>query len=480
MNSQTNLVHSRVSWGQKIAFGFGMLANQMFPAVISIFIVVLVQNLGFPGWMWGVVSLAPRIFDSITDPIMGFISDNTKSKWGRRRQYVLIGALIMGVSFIIMWQLFLDNGVDYNFVYFLMWSLVFYLGLTIFGVPYVAMGYEMSDDFHERTQIMAVAQWIGQWAWVIAPWFWVVMYDPSWFESAEVAVRELAVWVGIVCMIFAIIPAIFIKSESTLDKNYTPLTLKNIGGSFKEIGTSFVEASRSKPFRKLCVSTFFIFNAFNTVAGFTFFIIVYYLFNGNTGDAGIWPTLFGSCGALVTTFLVIPIVTYMSKKVGKKKAFLISQSISIVGYVMFWFLFIPGKPYMFLFALPFFSFGIGGLFTLMMSMTADVIDLDELQTGKRREGVFGAIYWWMVKFGFAIAGGLTGTILTLVGFTSGAESQPENAIIGLRLFFTGFPILGTLIAIYVMWDYDITEEKANEISEALAKRKSQQTIKSNS
>jgi GPH family glycoside/pentoside/hexuronide:cation symporter len=370
---------------------------------------------------------------------------------------------------------------------------VFYLGLTIFGVPYVAMGYEMSDDFHERTQIMAVAQWIGQWAWVIAPWFWVVMYaDPNsvmfsifdfqtngWFESAEVAVRELAIWVGVVCMIFAMIPAIFIKSESTLDKDYAPLTLKNIGGSFKEIGTSFVEASRSKPFRKLCVSTFFIFNAFNTVAGFTFFIIVYYLFNGNTGDAGIWPTLFGSCGALVTTFLVIPIVTYMSKKVGKKKAFLISQSISIVGYVMFWFLFIPGKPYMFLFALPFFSFGIGGLFTLMMSMTADVIDLDELQTGKRREGVFGAIYWWMVKFGFAIAGGLTGTILTLVGFTSGAESQPENAIIGLRLFFTGFPIIGTLIAIYVMWDYDITEEKANEISEALAKRKSENTIKSN-
>ena len=198
---------------------------------------------------------------------------------------------------------------------------------------------------------------------------------------------------------------------------------------------------------------------------------VYYLFNGNTGDAGIWPTLFGSCGALVTTFLVIPIVTYMSKKVGKKNAFLISQSISVIGYIMFWFSFVPGKPYMFLFALPFFSFGIGGLFTLMMSMTADVIDLDELQTGKRREGVFGAIYWWMVKFGFAIAGGLTGTILTLVGFTSGAVSQPESAITGLRLFFTGFPILGTLVAIYVMWDYDITEDKSNEISEELSKRK---------
>ena len=100
--------------GQKIAFGFGMLANQMFPAVISIFIVVLVQNLGFPGWMWGVVSLVPRLFDAITDPIMGFISDNTKSKWGRRKQYVLLGAVIMGISFIIMWQLYKDNTVDYN------------------------------------------------------------------------------------------------------------------------------------------------------------------------------------------------------------------------------------------------------------------------------------------------------------------------------------------------------------------------------
>ncbi|MDA9985223.1 MFS transporter, partial [Flavobacteriaceae bacterium] len=161
---------SKIPMGQKIAFGLGMLANQMFPAAISIFIVVLVQDLGFPGWMWGVVSLAPRIFDSFTDPIMGFISDNTKSKWGRRRQYVFIGAIIMGISFIIMWQLFRDNPIDYNFAYFLFWSFVFYLGLTIFSVPYVAMGYEMSDDFHERTSIMAVAQWIGQWAWVIAPW----------------------------------------------------------------------------------------------------------------------------------------------------------------------------------------------------------------------------------------------------------------------------------------------------------------------
>jgi MFS family permease len=158
------------------------------------------------------------------------------------------------------------------------------------------------------------------------------------------------------------------------------------------------------PFRKLCFATFLIFNAFNTVAAFSFFIVVYHLFKGNTVDAWIWPTLFGSVGALVTTFAVIPTVAWMSKKVGKKNAFMLSQGISIVGYMLLWFLMVPGKPWMFMFALPFFSFGIGGLFTLMMSMTADVCDLDELATGKRREGIFGAIYWWMVKFGFAIAG----------------------------------------------------------------------------
>ena len=104
----------KIPFGQKVAFGLGMLANQMFPAALGIFMVVLVQNLGFPPWMWGVLFFLPRVFDSVTDPIMGFISDNTRSKWGRRRHYVFIGAVIMGISFIAMWQLYRDDGVTYS------------------------------------------------------------------------------------------------------------------------------------------------------------------------------------------------------------------------------------------------------------------------------------------------------------------------------------------------------------------------------
>ena len=172
-----------------------MCIRDRFPAALQIFMVVLVQDYGFSTFLWGILFFIPRLFDSFTDPIMGFISDNTRSVWGRRRQYVLLGAIIMGVAFSLMWQMYVADGLNYNFAYFLIWSLVFYSGLTIFSVPYVAMGYEMSDDFHERTNIMAVAQFVGQWSWVIAPWFWVIMDDKSFFESGEVAVRELAIWV---------------------------------------------------------------------------------------------------------------------------------------------------------------------------------------------------------------------------------------------------------------------------------------------
>ena len=463
---------NKVPMGQKIAFGFGMLANQMFPAILGIFMIVLVEDLGFSGWMWSLVFLFPRIFDAFLDPIMGFISDNTKSRWGRRRQYVIIGGIVMGLAYIFMWQLYNIDGVEYNFWYFFLWSLVFYVGLTIFSVPYVAMGYEMSDDFHERTNIMAISQWIGQWAWVIAPLFWIIMYDQSWFESADVAVRELAIWVAIPCALCAIVPALFIKSNSTLEEDYEPLNTANIGNSLKKIFESFGEAFKIKDFRKLCGATFLIFNAFNTVAALTFFVIVYKLFNGDAGASGIWVSMFGCLGALGTTFIVIPTVAWMSKKLGKKKAFMVSQSISLVGYIMLYFLFIPGKPWMYIIALPFFSFGIGSLFTIMMSMTADVIDVDQINTGKRREGIFGAIYWWMVKVGFGIAGALSGVIITIVGFNPDlAAIDQQSAVDGLHAFFCFFPMGGTILAMLVMRNYSITEEKSKEISATLAKRK---------
>ena len=162
---------------------------------------------------------------------------------------------------------------------------------------------------------------------------------PAWFpEGAGQGVRDLSVWVAIPCTLFALIPAIFIKSKSTLDRDdFVPISVGRVVTSIKDIFTGAFEAFRIKQFRQIAGATFLIFNSFNVIAAFTFLIIVHHMFNSDPASAGTWPAMHGSVGALITTFLVIPVVTWMSKKLGKKKAFMVSQFISIVGYVLFWF-----------------------------------------------------------------------------------------------------------------------------------------------
>jgi len=462
---------SRIPLGQKIAFGIGMLANQMFPAALSIFMVILVQSLGMSPFLWGLIFFLPKLVDCVTDPIMGFISDRTVSRWGKRRPYVFIGAILSGFSYIAMWQLSADHSQLYNFVYFLCWSCVFFIGLTIFSVPYVAMGYEMSDDYHERTRLMAVAQWIGQWAWVIAPWFWVILYDPNWFDSATEGARALSIWVGGACMLLAMVPALFCKTTDSGQAVAEPAREESLGDAINSLLRGIMVTLRCRPFQQICIATFCIFNAYNTVAGFAWFIIVYYMNQGDPALAGTWPTLFGSVSALCTCFLVIPTVNWMAQRYGKRATFMVTQSISIFGYLLFWWSFDPSNPYLMFAPIPLFAFGIGGLFTIMMSMTADICDLDELETGERREGLFGAIYWWMVKFGLAFAGLLSGFILGFIGFDQNIAIQTDETLAQLRIAFIGVPVGGTLIALWAMRDYELDEAAVQDIKTALLERR---------
>jgi len=154
---------------------------------------------------------------------------------------------------------------------------------------------------------------------------------------------------------------------------------------------------------------------------------------------------------------------------------MITQSVSILGYLMFWWSFNPNNPYLMFLPIPIFAFGIGGLFTIMMSMTADICDLDELHTGARREGLFGAIYWWMVKFGLAFAGLLSGLILTFIGFDQNTAIQSEGTLAQLRIAFIGVPVSGTLIALWAMQGYELDEQAVEKVKvELMARRNGQQ------
>jgi GPH family glycoside/pentoside/hexuronide:cation symporter len=230
--------------------------------------------------------------------------------------------------------------------------------------------------------------------------------------------------------------------------------------------------TKNKPFMKLCGATFLVFNGFQMVASFSFFIIVFYIFNGSYDAAGTLPAWFSTVSALLTAFFVIPIVTFLANKFGKRNAFIISTVISIIGYLLKWWGFSISSPMLMFFPLPLIAFGLGGLFTLMMSMTADVCDLDELNNGMpRREGTFGAVYWWMVKLGQALALVLSGIVLKYVGFDQNMATQSLETMNKLRLADIIIPSITAGMAIVIMWNYDLSEARAREIKLELERRR---------
>lgn len=219
------------------------------------------------------------------------------------------------------------------------------------------------------------------------------------------------------------------------------------------------------------------------------------MYNGSYELAGSVPAMFSILIAFCTAVLIIPVVSWMANKFGKRNAFIISTIISIFGYILKWWGFVVvdqntavlfndvvlqigvvkfslEMPIILLLPIPFMAFGLGGLFTLMMSMTADVCDLDELKNGlPRREGTFGAVYWWMVKIGQSIALALGGLVLSLVGFDAGGATQTLVTMNDLRLADIIIPSLTAGLAVWVMWNYSLNEDRVVKIKKELIERR---------
>ena len=464
---------NRVPLGQKAAFGAGHLVLNLYPGALGFFMFFLLTAFGMDPFLAGLLGGLPRFFDAVTDPIMGFISDNTSSKWGRRRPYILVGGVLSAITFVLLWQLDENNSSDYNFWYFLIMSMVFLIGNTMFATPLVGLGYEMTSDYNERTRLMAFSQTVGLLAWVIVPWFWVIIADPDIFSSQAEGLRTMAMYVGIACLLLGLLPAFFCRGMDSANMgNRKKLSFKTVFSNLKDLLISIKEAVKNKPFMKLCGATFLVFNGYQIVASFSFFIFVFYIFNGSYEATSTWPAWFSSIGALVSAFLVIPIVSKMAEKWGKKNAFIISTGLSIVGYAMKWWAFTPDNIWLSFIPIPLMSFGLGSLFTLMMSMTADVCDLDELVNGMpRKEGTFGALYWWVVKLGQGLALVLGGLVLKLIGFDGNAATQSVETLTNLRIADIVIPVVTAALAIWIMWKYSLSEERAKEITAELEERR---------
>jgi len=470
----------RIPIRKKLTYGLGAFVNNTLADSIGRMIIVLNLGLGMNPALVGLLGALPRLTDAITDPLMGYISDKTRSRWGRRRPYIFVGAIAVGIIYALLWQLPADKSESFYFWYFLTGSLIFYLGYTIFATPWVALGYELTPDYHERTRLMGVQNFIGSIAYMISPYFLAIMYSKRLFVDVVEGAANLAIVIGVVVAVLGVLPAIFLRerfkeiasTEADEKKQSAGGALEVIMGFLRGFGTTL----KFIPFLKLCAATFLVFNGFILIASFQSYVIIYYVFEG---DASKGADFVGHSGLVqaVTALAVIAFVTWLATKIGKRRAFFVSTGVSMVGYALKWFCYTPDNPWLVLIPAPLLAFGLAGLFTLMPSMIADVVDADELNTHERREGMYGSIFWWVVKLGQAVAIAGGGLLLNATGFDVALEGeQSAQTITYMRLFDAFVPCIASGIAIWAIASFSITEDKAYEIRQELENRRGDPSI----
>ncbi len=462
----------RIKLSHKLAYGTGAFVNNLLGAASGGMMIVLNLGLGMNPALVGLLGALPRLTDAFTDPLMGYISDNTHSRWGRRRPFIVGGAIAVGLTFALLWQLPGGHSEMFYFWWFLIGSILFYAAYTVFATPWVALGYELTPDYHERTRLMGTQNFMGTLAFVVSPWFLLIMNSGKFFPDQISGAAGLAIIIAAVVIPLGILPGLILRERM---KNVAAAEVADHATGFKHNMTDFFRGFgitlRNGPFLKLCLATFMVFNGFQLIASFQSYVIIYYVTGGDQAAGAKWVGWAGTVGA-VCAFAVVAFVTWLSTRIGKRHAFFVAIGMSMVGYALKWFCYNPAYPMLTLLPAPFMAFGLSGLFTLIPSMIADVVDTDELQTHERREGMFGSIFWWMVKLGLSAALAGSGYLLNATGFdvALGGE-QTARSIVMLRIFDAGFPLLTSAVALWAVWRFPITEARAREVRQELESRR---------
>ena len=469
----------RVPITHMLLYGAGAFVNNLLAGSIGAMMIVLNLGLGMNPALVGLLGAIPRLMDALTDPIMGYISDNTKTRWGRRRPYMFVGAIAVGIIFMLLWQLPDGKSESFYYWYFLIGSLLFYLAYTVFATPWVAIGYEMTPDYHERTRLMGVQNFIGQLAYFVPPWLLVVMQHDALFDNMVDGAAGVSIMIGVFVISVGVLPAIFLRErlqdhklvEANTLAAKTPVhkepAMVVLASRLVDFFKGFGAALSFVPFLKLCIATFLVFNGFILISSFQVYVVIYYVFEGDKELGAQYAGYIGTLSTL-STFAVIAFVTWLSTQIGKRRAFAVATLLSMIGYASKWFCYTPDAPWLTLIPAPLIAFGLGGLFTLMPSMMADVVDYDELKTGERREGMYGSIYWWVVKLGMAVALAGGGFLLNATGFDVELDgAQSEQTIFLLRLFDATIPAIASGFAIWAVASFSISQKRAMEIREEL-------------
>lgn len=450
---------------QRVMFGAGGAADNMMANLIAfLWTPIYVVAMGLNPAVIGLVMALPRLYDAVTDLFMGNISDNTRSRFGRRRPYIFFGSICTGIAFIFLWTVPLQGSQMSSTVYILLMLLVYYTCYTMFSVPYSALGFEVSYDNKERTRLAGSRTFFAMIAYMALPWAYrlSLALGDSTLVSPQ---RELdgivptAVIFGILMMVFGILPVIGTREQGQVRKQEKIAILKAMKISFSNV-----------PFRYILGAIFFVIMGTSVFGNAKTYLNIFYIAPNNREMAATLLA-YGGTVAGFTSMFGVALITWMGNRLGKRTVIMMGQGLVFFGSLATWFMFTPQAPFLQLVLAPLLSLGNLTVWLLLFVMVAEATDVDELETGLRREGMYTAIYSWTFKVSSSLSLFLSGAVLAWTGIESQAQVQTPESIFQLRVLSALVPAAAALIAIYFTWKCPLTERVAARVREQLDARK---------
>lgn len=456
----------------KIGYGLGNFTTGVSNQVLGTYLVFYCTAiLGIPGSLVGLAVSLSIIWDAVTDPLMGYVSDMTKSKaFGRRHQYLLIGGIGLGISNFLLWNISSELSVYFKFAIIFLLIIVVKTFSTIYVTPYTALGAELSNDYNERTNIQGIKTifFLLGLAFVSVFGMFVFFRSTPEFPSGQLnpsAYNSMGIFSSIIIILFAI--ACFYST-----KKYIPVLNQHIQNGAGEtklstILSAFKEIFLNKSFRHIAFAYMFTNIASALVTNMGLHVFTYTFFLSSQQIALIVGIQF------LISILSQPIWSMASKRLDKKPSMILGIVICIISSLFFFVLvfmkdYVSGSVVYFLPFAVLAGFGTGGLFTLPLSMVADVIDLDELNTGKRAEGSYYGCLTLFYKLSQSITLLLIGFILDFVKFDSTLSVQAESTIIILGLILSVGSALSFIAAFSSLLGYNLNKSKVDEIQKKIA------------
>jgi GPH family glycoside/pentoside/hexuronide:cation symporter len=426
---ETTAVHQtkpedRIRFSQLAAYGAGGIIPIALFNIAGILVGLMGNiSLGLSAFWLGVILIIPRLWDALSDPVIGHLSDNTRTRWGRRRPYLLFGGILVAVFFVIMWWIPKGDRVRlwfptetgfqaFQLVYILLSLLLFFTACNIFEIPHGALGMEMTTDYHERTRLFSAKSFVGNLFAMSTPWLFAMANLERFKGTGNEAdgMRYVSIMIAVV-----LIPLSFWWTFQLREPGFSKAAKHEKTPFWKDMKRT----ASNRNFARLTLAIFTLAMGFNFVQLLGSYIPIFYLFGGDKVAGAYLLGINGTIWAVTGLLAVFPL-NWISPKLGKRNTLAIAILLMCLAQLSKIVCYNPHFPYLIIIPTILLSAGMLFFFTLGSSMVGDICDEDELATGYRAEGSYYSIFWWLIKMGTAFASFVAGALIVLTAFD---ESQ---------------------------------------------------------